>query len=80
MPQSIDLLLVEQEFVGDDRPAVEAVVSADEKLFKIEKRGPSCSRVLKMDGGVDKVNDLHERLKMMGSDKAEPRASNILVG
>ncbi|KAM3732429.1 hypothetical protein ACB098_11G060300 [Castanea mollissima] len=37
VPKNIDVLLVEQEVVGDDRTGFEAVVSANEKLVKTRK-------------------------------------------
>lgn len=37
VPRNIDVLLVEQEVVGDDRTALEAVVSADEELLKLRE-------------------------------------------
>lgn len=35
VPKNIDVLLVEQEVVGDDKSALEAVVSANEELVKL---------------------------------------------
>ncbi|KAL0381879.1 UNVERIFIED_CONTAM: ABC transporter F family member 4 [Sesamum angustifolium] len=37
VPKNIDVLLVEQEVVGDDRSAIEAVVSANEELIKLRQ-------------------------------------------
>ncbi|XP_011071712.1 ABC transporter F family member 4-like [Sesamum indicum] len=37
VPKNIDVLLVEQEVVGDDRSALEAVVSANEELIKLRQ-------------------------------------------
>ncbi|KAM1718369.1 hypothetical protein ACFX11_026087 [Malus domestica] len=37
VPKNIDVLLVEQEVVGDDKTAIEIVVSANEELVKIRK-------------------------------------------
>ena len=35
IPEHIDVLLVEQEVIGDERTALEAVVSADVRLMKL---------------------------------------------
>ncbi|KAK2635153.1 hypothetical protein Ddye_029945 [Dipteronia dyeriana] len=37
VPKNIDVLLVEQEVVGDDRSAIQAVVSANEELVKLRE-------------------------------------------
>ena len=38
VPDFIDILLVEQEVVGDDRTALESVVAADVELMNLRKR------------------------------------------
>ncbi|KAD2804310.1 hypothetical protein E3N88_37687 [Mikania micrantha] len=42
VPKNIDVLLVEQEIVGDDRTALEAVVSANEELVKLRQEEYLC--------------------------------------
>ncbi|KAL4599871.1 hypothetical protein ACB092_11G158700 [Castanea dentata] len=64
VPKNIDLLLVEQEVVGDDRTALEAVVLANEELARLQKE----------------LAELYEKLRILGSDAAEAQASKILAG
>lgn len=90
VPKNIDVLLVEQEVVGDDKTALEAVVSANEELVKIRREvaalqdAPSAAGV--EDGNDDgddageKLAELYEKLQLMGSDAAEAQASKILAG
>lgn len=85
MPKNIDVLLVEQEVVGDDKTALEAVVSANEELVRLRQEAASINN--KGDDGDDedddageKLAELYEQLRLMGSDAAEAQASKILVG
>ncbi|KAL0919275.1 hypothetical protein M5K25_011361 [Dendrobium thyrsiflorum] len=90
VPKNIDVLLVEQEVVGDDRTALEAVVSANEELVKLRKEVAMLSEQAeaKEDGDDDYDDDdkgeklavLYEKLQLMGSDAAEAQASKILAG
>ncbi|KAI0511753.1 hypothetical protein KFK09_012385 [Dendrobium nobile] len=89
VPKNIDVLLVEQEVVGDDRTALEAVVSANEELVKLRKEVAMLSEQAeaKEDGDDDDDDDkgeklaaLYEKLQLMGSDAAEAQASKILAG
>ncbi|KAH0462178.1 hypothetical protein IEQ34_009753 [Dendrobium chrysotoxum] len=90
VPKNIDVLLVEQEVVGDDRTALEAVVSANEELVKLRKEVAMLSEQAeaKEDGADDYDDDdkgeklavLYEKLQLMGSDAAEAQASKILAG
>ncbi|XP_057983024.1 ABC transporter F family member 4 [Malania oleifera] len=90
VPRNIDVLLVEQEVVGDDRTALEAVVSANEELVKLRREVASLQNSsLTEDEGKDedegddageKLAELYEKLQIMGSDAAEAQASKILNG
>jgi ATP-binding cassette subfamily F protein 1 len=92
VPKNIDVLLVEQEVVGDDRTALEAVVSANEELVKIRKEVESLQNLSSAaegeneddDGNGDdvgeKLAELYETLQILGSDAAESQASKILAG
>ncbi|KAL0291530.1 UNVERIFIED_CONTAM: ABC transporter F family member 4 [Sesamum calycinum] len=91
VPKNIDVLLVEQEVVGDDRSAIEAVVSANEELIKLRQEvavlqdstAVSTGDNEDDDEGDDvgeKLSDLYEKLQLMGSDAAEAQASKILAG
>lgn len=87
VPKNIDVLLVEQEVVGDDRSALEAVVSANEELIKLRQEVTSLQGTSSDLTGEDEDNDageklaeLYEKLELMGSDAAEAQASKILAG
>ncbi|KAM1166530.1 hypothetical protein PS1_026119 [Malus domestica] len=87
VPKNIDVLLVEQEVVGDDKTAIEIVVSANEELVKIRKEVADLQNSASADGkdGFDddageKLSELYEKLQLMGSDSAEAQASKILAG
>ncbi|KAG6522682.1 ABC transporter F family member 4-like [Zingiber officinale] len=86
VPRNIDVLLVEQEVVGDERTALEAVVSANEELVSLRKEAAALSE--KPEGGDDeddddsgeKLAEIYEKLQLLGSDAAEAQASKILAG
>ncbi|KAI3735522.1 hypothetical protein L6452_15023 [Arctium lappa] len=91
VPKNIDVLLVEQEIVGDDRTALEAVVSANEELIKLRQEVSSLLEAPEpvgengnvVDDAADsgeKLAELYEQLQIMGSDAAEAQASKILAG
>ncbi|XP_042470379.1 ABC transporter F family member 4-like [Zingiber officinale] len=87
VPRNIDVLLVEQEVVGDARTALEAVVSANEELVSLRKEAAALSEKPEGGGGDDedddsgvKLAEIYERLQLLGSDAAEAQASKILAG
>ncbi|KAH6804622.1 general control non-repressible 4 [Perilla frutescens var. frutescens] len=89
VPKNIDVLLVEQEVVGDNRTALEAVVSANEELIKLRQEVASLQDASTKDDVEDddeandvgeKLSELYEKLQLMGSDAAEAQASKILAG
>ncbi|CAL5197562.1 unnamed protein product [Lathyrus oleraceus] len=94
VPKNIDVLLVEQEVVGDDKTALEAVVSANAELVKVRQQVADLQNAASGKEGVDKddtnedededagekLAELYEKLQLMGSDAAEPQASKILAG
>ncbi|KAJ6806413.1 ABC transporter F family member 4 [Iris pallida] len=87
VPRNIDVLLVEQEIVGDDRTALEAVVSANEELVRLRKEAAVLSERAEEDGRDDdddndgeRLAEIYERLQLIGSDAAEAQASKILAG
>ncbi|KAK4755185.1 hypothetical protein SAY87_008942 [Trapa incisa] len=89
VPKNIDVLLVEQEVVGDDKSALQAVVSANEELLKIRQevallQNSSDGAENEVDNDVDdageKLAELYEKLQILGSDAAEAQASKILAG
>ncbi|XP_052187323.1 ABC transporter F family member 4-like [Diospyros lotus] len=92
VPKNIDVLLVEQEVVGDDKTALEAVVSANEELINLRREAASLQDAPSAaefedenddghgDDAGEKLAELYEKLQLMGSDAAESRASKILAG
>ncbi|PRQ51922.1 putative adenosinetriphosphatase [Rosa chinensis] len=90
VPKNIDVLLVEQEVVGDDRSALEAVVSANEELVKLREEVAALQNSDSAPGGEEedshdddageKLAELYDQLQLMGSDAAEAQASKILAG
>ncbi|VVA90830.1 unnamed protein product [Arabis nemorensis] len=77
VPKNIDLLLVEQEVVGDEKSALNAVVSANEELVKLREEAEALQND---DESGEKLGELYERLQILGSDAAEAQASKILAG
>ncbi|GAV61028.1 ABC_tran domain-containing protein [Cephalotus follicularis] len=92
VPKNIDVLLVEQEVIGDDKTALEAVVSANEELVKLRQEVASLQDISSADchegeederNGDDageKLAELYDKLQILGSDAAEAQASKILAG
>lgn len=91
VPKNIDVLLVEQEVIGDDKTALEAVVSANEELVKLREEVASLNSVSTAgddengdsydDNNVgEKLTELYEKLQLLGTDTAEAQASKILAG
>ncbi|KAJ1695405.1 hypothetical protein LUZ63_012103 [Rhynchospora breviuscula] len=83
VPRNIDVLLVEQEIVGDDRSALQAVVSADEELMKLRAEAQSLSEADDKDAADedgDRLREIYEKLQLKGSDAAEALVSKILAG
>ncbi|CAI0402303.1 unnamed protein product [Linum tenue] len=91
VPKNIDVLLVEQEVVGDDKSALQAVVSANEELVKLRQEVDTLQKLSSVgDEEIDndddqddagaKLAELYDKLQLMGSDAAEAQASKILAG
>ncbi|KAK6247655.1 hypothetical protein QUC31_019220 [Theobroma cacao] len=91
VPKNIDVLLVEQEVVGDDRSALQAVVSANEELVRLREEVTVLQNSSSAPGGEDgsdlngddageRLAELYEKLQILGSDAAEAQASKILAG
>lgn len=81
VPKNIDVLLVEQEVVGDDKSALLAVVSANEELVKLREEAAALqNQDDDDDDSGEKLAEVYERLQILGSDAAEAQASKILAG
>ncbi|KAF7024521.1 hypothetical protein CFC21_036855 [Triticum aestivum] len=79
VPKNIDVLLVEQEIVGDDRSATEAVVAANEELTALRAEQAKLEASNDPDDN-DKLAEVYEKLNLCDSDAARARASKILAG
>ncbi|KAL5221282.1 hypothetical protein ABZP36_025995 [Zizania latifolia] len=79
VPRSIDVLLVEQEVVGDDRSALEAVVAADEELTALRAEQAKLEASNNPDDN-ERLAEVYEKLNLRDSDAARARASKILAG
>ena len=55
VPDFIDILLVEQEVVGDDRSALESVIAADVELMQLRKRK------LELESAMEKISAAEEK-------------------
>ncbi|KAG2501866.1 hypothetical protein HYH03_000364 [Edaphochlamys debaryana] len=90
VPLNIDVLLVEQEIVGDDRTALQAVVEADVELMALRAEEKELMEQLQEEGkqpadfdhdhAQDRLNEIYERMAQIGASSAESRASKILHG
>lgn len=93
VPEYIDVLMVEQEVVGDGTPALQAVVAADVELMQLrdeerelkakidaaEKAGGEAAEG-DLDDASARLGEVYERLAELGSGGAEARAAKILHG
>ncbi|GAX85748.1 hypothetical protein CEUSTIGMA_g13163.t1 [Chlamydomonas eustigma] len=93
VPETLDVLLVEQEIVGDERTALQAVVAADVELMELREEEQSLNHLLqdpdqalKVDPSFDadhaqeRLNEVYERMGVISGATAESRASKILHG
>ncbi|CAN1306749.1 ABC transporter F family member 4 [Linum perenne] len=64
VPKNIDVLLVEQEVVGDDKSALQAVVSANEELMKLRQE----EELMKLRQEVDSLQKLSSAGDENGDD------------
>uniref|UniRef100_A0ACD5XYI6 Uncharacterized protein n=1 Tax=Avena sativa TaxID=4498 RepID=A0ACD5XYI6_AVESA len=79
VPKNIDVLLVEQEIVGDDRSATDAVVAANEELTALRAEQARLEASNDPDDS-EKLAEVYEKLNLCDSDAARARASKILAG
>ncbi|KAL6501436.1 ABC transporter F member 4 [Orobanche gracilis] len=79
VPKNIDVLLVEQEVIGDNQSALQAVVAANEEIATLREEVASLQDD-DSNNGDDRLAELYERLQLVDSDSAEARAAKILAG
>lgn len=87
VPEALDVLLVEQEIVGDDRTALAAVVAADAKLMalraeeaEITARAEAGDATGDADADGERLAEIYEEIENLGGGGAEAKASKILHG
>lgn len=84
LPPRVDFLYVEQEVVADDTPAVDAVLKADKKRWKLLQEEKKLTKAI--DNGdesqkkLDRLQEIYDELNSIGSDSAEAKARRILYG
>ena len=72
VPDFIDILLVEQEVVGDERSALESVVAADVELAQLRKRK------LELEAAMERVAQAEEKGGEEGNDEREKALADAL--
>lgn len=84
LPEKMYLLLVEQEMAGDEKTALEAVVSADKELVDARREVDMLTGAEDEEDEIDdkggRLAALYDKLEAMGSDAAEAHATKILSG
>mmetsp|Transcript_25706 Transcript_25706/g.56007 ORF Transcript_25706/g.56007 Transcript_25706/m.56007 type:complete len:749 (-) Transcript_25706:104-2350(-) len=93
VPDTLDVLLVEQEVVGDSKSALEAVVAADVELMELRAEEKELNEKLldpdtahkedpdwDHDSAQERLNEVYERMNQIAASTAESRASKILHG
>uniref|UniRef100_A0A3B4B727 ATP-binding cassette sub-family F member 1 n=1 Tax=Periophthalmus magnuspinnatus TaxID=409849 RepID=A0A3B4B727_9GOBI len=81
IPPNIDVLLCEQ-VVADDTPAVQAVLKADTRRLKLlEEEKQLQARLEKGEDSVaERLDKVYEELRVIGAAAAEAKARRILAG
>eukprot|EP00884_Botryococcus_braunii_P021886 jgi/Botrbrau1/8381/Bobra.0237s0004.1 len=96
VPETLDILLVEQEVVGSEMSALQSVVAADMELMALREEEAAITARLgdisladdaapsgeEPDDEADsqRLNEIYERMQEIGASSAEARASKILHG
>ncbi|KAK0406133.1 hypothetical protein QR680_018387 [Steinernema hermaphroditum] len=81
IPPNIDILYCEQEIEVDSTSAVETVLRSDKRRTALLKEEAELTKQLEEDVSVaDKLKEVHEELRDIKADAAEPKARRILAG
>eukprot|EP01026_Neomeris_dumetosa_P069397 TRINITY_DN6861_c0_g1_i4.p1 TRINITY_DN6861_c0_g1~~TRINITY_DN6861_c0_g1_i4.p1 ORF type:complete len:740 (-),score=178.24 TRINITY_DN6861_c0_g1_i4:265-2484(-) len=88
VPENIDVLLVEQEVVADERSALQAVVEADVQLMELRDQEKHLNEMINSDETEEEeknelsaqLNQVYEEIEKISGSSAEARASKILHG
>merc|ERR1712223_2039200 len=81
IPPNIDVLYCEQEVVATDDSALQTVLLADVKRTELLKEEADLLKAQNKGKDVtDRLNEVYDELRAIGSDQAEPKARRLLSG
>ena len=81
IPPNIDVLYCEQEVVADEKTALETVLLADEKRTNLLNQKDALEAEQEKGKDVtERLNEVYDELRAIGSDQAEPKARRLLAG
>merc|ERR1712018_1014598 len=81
IPPNIDVLYCEQEVVATDDSALQTVLMADVKRTELLKEESDLLASQNKGKDVtDRLNEVYDELRAIGSDQAEPKARRLLSG
>merc|ERR1712241_703714 len=81
IPPNIDVLYCEQEVVATDDSALQTVLLADVKRTELLKEEADLLKTQNKGKDVtDRLNEVYDELRAIGSDQAEPKARRLLSG
>ncbi|CAL5014179.1 unnamed protein product [Urochloa decumbens] len=78
IPEHMDIYHLTREIEASDMSALQAVVSCDEEIVKLEKEAEILAA--QDDGGGEALDRVYERLEAIDASTAEKRAAEILFG
>ena len=74
------ILLVEQEVVGDERSVIDTILDTDVERRKLLKEEAELTSKGEDDAESDRLMEIYNRLEEIEADKAEPKARSLLSG
>jgi len=81
IPPNIDVLYCEQEVIATDDSALQTVLMADVKRTELLKEEEELLKAQNKGKDVtDRLNEVYDELRAIGSDQAEPKARRLLSG
>merc|ERR1712018_242014 len=81
IPPNIDVLYCEQEVIATDDTALQTVLLADVKRTELLKEEADLLKAQNKGKDVtDRLNEVYDELRAIGSDQAEPKARRLLSG
>lgn len=79
IPESLDIVFVEQEHEGGDRTPLQSVMESDEKRQSLVEEEMELADSTEA-GAADRLAEVYQELADMGSDQSEARAASFLDG